>query len=480
MSELQEPERLALRPRDVVFDWSALPMHWVPDDPFTTHLLNVLHLLLPEGERWFVRVFTEALPMIRDPRLVEDVRGFIGQEAVHAESHQGVLDHFDAHGLDTTPYVEQVRWLFGHAMGDREFTGPRAVKRRDDWLVERVAEVAAIEHFTAVLGDAVLNSPGLDSRGADPVMLDLLRWHGAEEIEHRAGGVRPLPAPGRALPAPGVRQMLVVAPGIFGLWLGGVSFLMANDPTGWRRPKLRDALRLPKYGLPSVFALLTSFLPYPRPGLPPQPARLDRPGGHLPGVLASSPSRAAAGRPVTAEYQKPWPVFRVLGAAVGAMRAVSSLTKRPPVTVVDRDLPMRVQTYRMVARDVVGLRLVRRDEARCELPSWEPGAHLDVVLPSGRVLAVLAVRRPGGPLQLPDRGAADRDGRRRFPRGARAAPWRCRSPCAGRGRRSRCCARRGICSWRAASGSPRSCRWCARWPVPTRTGGCSTPAATGA
>jgi ferredoxin-NADP reductase len=88
---------------------------------------------------------------------------------------------------------------------------------------------------------------------------------------------------------------------------------------------------------------------------------------------------------VTAEYQKPWPVFRALGAAVGAMRAVSSLTKRPPVTVVDRDLPMRVQTYRMVARDVVGLRLVRRDEARCELPSWEPGAHLDVVLPSGRV-----------------------------------------------------------------------------------------------
>jgi uncharacterized protein len=268
MSELQEPERLALRPRDVVFDWSALPMHWVPDDPFTTHLLNVLHLLLPEGERWFVRVFTEALPMIRDPRLVEDVRGFIGQEAMHAESHQGVLDHFDAHGLDTTPYVEQVRWLFGHVMGDREFTGPRAVKRRDDWLVERVAEVAAIEHFTAVLGDAILNSPGLDSRGVDPVMLDLLRWHGAEEIEHRAVAFDLYQhLDGRYLRR--VRQMMVVAPGILGLWLRGVSFLMANDPTGRRRPKLRDALRLPKYGLPSVFALLTSFLPYLKPGYHP-------------------------------------------------------------------------------------------------------------------------------------------------------------------------------------------------------------------
>jgi predicted metal-dependent hydrolase len=95
-----EPDRVALRPRDVRYDWASLPMHWVPDDPFTTHVLNVLHLLLPEGERWFVRVFSEALPLIRDERLAEDVRGFIGQEAMHAEVHQGVLEHLRAHGLD--------------------------------------------------------------------------------------------------------------------------------------------------------------------------------------------------------------------------------------------------------------------------------------------------------------------------------------------------------------------------------------------
>jgi predicted metal-dependent hydrolase len=245
----------------VVFDWSELPMHWVPDDPFTTHLFNVLHLLLPEGERWFVRVFTEALPMIKDPMLIEDVRGFIGQESMHAESHQGVLDHLNSHGLDTGPYVDQVCWLFGHALGERTFSGPRAAKRREDWLVERVAEVAAIEHFTAVLGDAILNSPGLDSHGVDPVMLDLLRWHGAEEVEHRAVAFDLYQhLDGRYLRR--VRQMLVVAPGLLWLWLRGVSFLMANDPTGRRRPTLRDVLALPKYGLPSIFALFASFLPY--------------------------------------------------------------------------------------------------------------------------------------------------------------------------------------------------------------------------
>ena len=51
---MTEPDKLLLHPRDVPFDWSELPMHWIPGEPFATHLLNVLHLLLPEGERWFV------------------------------------------------------------------------------------------------------------------------------------------------------------------------------------------------------------------------------------------------------------------------------------------------------------------------------------------------------------------------------------------------------------------------------------------
>ena len=33
--------------RQVRFDWSNLPVHWVPGDPFVTHMINVLHLLLP-------------------------------------------------------------------------------------------------------------------------------------------------------------------------------------------------------------------------------------------------------------------------------------------------------------------------------------------------------------------------------------------------------------------------------------------------
>ncbi|MGH3823753.1 MAG: metal-dependent hydrolase, partial [Pseudonocardiaceae bacterium] len=176
------PENLVHQPRNVTFDWTNLPIHWVPGQPFVTHTINVLHLLLPAGERWFIGVFTQALPLIKDDKLREEVLGFIGQEAVHARSHQGVLDHWKAKGIDTDPYVQQIHWMFQKALGDRDLLS----QRREEWVIERLAIIAAIEHITAMLGNWALNSPALDAAGADPTMMDLLRWHGAEEVEHRA------------------------------------------------------------------------------------------------------------------------------------------------------------------------------------------------------------------------------------------------------------------------------------------------------
>ena len=95
----------------------TLPFHYVPDEPFTTHVLNVLHLLLPAGEEFFVEVFKKTLPLIKDDQLRLDVQGFIGQEAMHSQAHSGVLDHFAAHGVDVTPFTDQIKWLFESCWG---------------------------------------------------------------------------------------------------------------------------------------------------------------------------------------------------------------------------------------------------------------------------------------------------------------------------------------------------------------------------
>ncbi|MGW7379441.1 metal-dependent hydrolase [Streptomyces sp. NPDC054794] len=226
-----------LKARKVSFSWEGTPMHWVPGDPFATHTMNVLHLLLPAGERWFVHVYKQVLPLIRDDRLREDVIGFIGQEAMHSQAHNEVLPHLKELGLDPTPYTAQIDWFFEKLLGDRTppllnswVVPPSPGRARRWWLMERVALIAAIEHYTAFLGDWILNADELDRRRADPTMLDLMRWHGAEEVEHRSvafdlfmhvdGSYRRR-----------VRTWATAFSALVFLWQRGARFFMENDPT---------------------------------------------------------------------------------------------------------------------------------------------------------------------------------------------------------------------------------------------------------
>ncbi|MEP7179704.1 MAG: metal-dependent hydrolase [Pseudonocardiales bacterium] len=244
-------DHIALHARDVHFEWTDLPLRWIPREAFASHLLNVLHILLPEGERFFVKVFAEALPLIKDVQLREDVLGFIGQEGTHANAHQGVQDYFATQGLDAGGYVREVEYLFRVMLGDRCLP----TVRKDEWLIERLGIVAGIEHVTAFLGDWILNSPALDVAAADPRMLDLLRWHGAEEVEHRAVAYDVfMHLDGRYLRR--ARTYALAAFGLCWLWGRGVRYLMANDPSLVPRQKahLGDLVRSGRRGLTPTYS----------------------------------------------------------------------------------------------------------------------------------------------------------------------------------------------------------------------------------
>ncbi|MCL2585430.1 MAG: metal-dependent hydrolase [Streptosporangiales bacterium] len=224
-ADATEPGPVALQPRDVQFDWAGLPLRWMPDEPVASHILSVLHLLLPEGETWFVKVFKDALPLITDDRLREDVIGFIGQEAMHASAHQGVLDYYTSAGVDTSRYIRHVQWLFARILGHRP--GMTEAAQRE-LLIEQVSIIAAIEHFTAMMGAWVLDATALDAASPDPRMLDLLRWHGSEEVEHRAVAFDVMAHfdPGYARRA---RALLMVAPLLTFLWARGAKYFANAD-----------------------------------------------------------------------------------------------------------------------------------------------------------------------------------------------------------------------------------------------------------
>ena len=134
------------------------------------------------------------------------------------------------------------------------------------WLYRRLADVAALEHFTAVLCQWVLQNRGLDYVGANPVMLDLLRWHGAEEVEHRS---LVFDVYQNVCGSYWVRavSMLMTAPLFVGWWIAGARYLMAQDPTIDAEWRWRDWLRAARrYRLPGPWNILfTVPIRYMRP-----------------------------------------------------------------------------------------------------------------------------------------------------------------------------------------------------------------------
>ncbi len=283
-------ERLVLQARDVEFDWTKLPFHYVPNEVLTTHFCNVLHLLLPAGEEFIAGIFKETLPLIRDDQLRLDVQGFISQEAMHAHAHSGVVEHFAAKGVDLKPFTDQVAWMFGKLLGDR----PRwSRRRRLSWLLERVSMVAALEHYTAILGEWILDTPQLDAAGADPMMLDLIRWHGAEEVEHKAVAFDTMKHL-RAGYWRQVRTQLLITPALAWLWVRGVRFMYTVDPQlpPGTKPRWRDYISAARRGLvPGPTQFLPVVSAYYKPSF--HPSQLGGVGRAV-DYLARSPAARAS------------------------------------------------------------------------------------------------------------------------------------------------------------------------------------------
>jgi hypothetical protein len=215
-----------LKARHFRFDFSQTPLHWIPDDPYATHLINVLHMIAPVGERRFIKAVQAVQHRIHDERLKADIKGFIGQEAAHAHVHDAVLTRLKELGIDSEEYLRVYEQVY-------DFFTFQNTPFPDEWfLTWRVASTAAAEQITCVLGDWVLEADGLDASGADRMMLEFLRWHGAEEVEHRSVAFDTLKEVAGPAEYPiRVAAMLTVFPVMWGLWVYGTQYYLRQDPT---------------------------------------------------------------------------------------------------------------------------------------------------------------------------------------------------------------------------------------------------------
>ncbi|HEY4244668.1 MAG TPA: metal-dependent hydrolase [Kofleriaceae bacterium] len=271
-----------LEVRRTRFDWTQTPLAWIPGDPHSAKVIDVLHLLLPKGERWFCRVLHDALPHVRDAALREDIEGFLRQEAWHARAHDLVGDHLADHGVEIESYTKYLDSLFDVILADRNWGRW--------WLGFRLSLVGGLEHYTANLGHWALNAGALDAAGADPVMLDLLRWHSAEEVEHRAVTHDTAQALGVSYPTR-VLAFAFVVPVFWYAWGKGAGYLARRDPAS-PPANWRDFFRGGREGkLPTLGYLARATLRYFSPRYHP---RREGDLAQAQAYLAVSPAARAA------------------------------------------------------------------------------------------------------------------------------------------------------------------------------------------
>jgi hypothetical protein len=162
--------------REMEFDRSLddLPKHFARDgDVLGSHVLTVLSSVFPDGEDFFVRSVEAVRDQIDDPRLRENVEGFIGQESMHGREHRVLNERLADRGYPTqaieTYTVKTLRWR--ERLQSKKFN---------------LAVTAGLEHYTATLAETLLGDPEARAEIEHPAVRHLLMWHALEESEHKA------------------------------------------------------------------------------------------------------------------------------------------------------------------------------------------------------------------------------------------------------------------------------------------------------
>lgn len=167
-----------LQVRRVRFDLAGndVPFNWQPERPAFAMQCNLITFFAPGFEKFIVDATREALPLIRDPKTVEEANAYLRQEAQHSAAH---MSHFRAlarrwPGLQET--MEQVVASFENLTATKP-------------LAWRLGYAAVIEATFTPYFKVFLDHEDKLFRPGDERVASLFIWHFVEEIEHRSSAL---------------------------------------------------------------------------------------------------------------------------------------------------------------------------------------------------------------------------------------------------------------------------------------------------
>ncbi|MCH8497822.1 MAG: metal-dependent hydrolase [Marinobacter sp.] len=167
----RKPADVTIKPQRMGFEFGEqVPRYWLENSPFLSHMMNALSILFPEGERFFVDSVRMFRDQVTDPALKEEIKGFIGQEAMHSLEHITMNQHVRDQGMPVEELEDQLKVLLGIA---------RKLPKR-----QQLAITCALEHITAMMADMLLDRNDV-REDMHESMRPLWVWHAIEETEHK-------------------------------------------------------------------------------------------------------------------------------------------------------------------------------------------------------------------------------------------------------------------------------------------------------
>jgi predicted metal-dependent hydrolase len=248
--------------RRMDFDLPAdIPAWWWAGDRELTRSADALHLLFPDGERFFIRSVRDVVkslptegPGAPSAALKQRVRAFMGQEAMHGREHEAAFALLDRDGIEWRSFLEsQAKPTF--EAGDRIFSP-----------LTRLAVTCALEHLTAVLGAASFSDPMMDE--AHPTMRELMLWHAAEEVEHKSVAFDVYEAAGGGY-LRRIFGMLVAYATLMVLWQRATAHFLEQDGGHDRSDMRALRARMKERGADTIADFRRAFVSYLRPGFHP-------------------------------------------------------------------------------------------------------------------------------------------------------------------------------------------------------------------
>jgi predicted metal-dependent hydrolase len=163
---------VSITPRNIRFV-KQLPeaAAWLGGDIVATAVFNALSLTFPDGERMFMDAVRHFKPMLSG-ELLEEANAFIAQEAIHTREHVSLNKMMDGGHYP----LEKIRAHIKKNIEMAERMGP----------MTQLAATISLEHFTALLGNAILTDTTGMLEGAPEDLRRMWQWHALEETEHKA------------------------------------------------------------------------------------------------------------------------------------------------------------------------------------------------------------------------------------------------------------------------------------------------------